>query len=230
MTAPTLPEPTTTKKQIVSMNTTLTSACFVALLTLGNMTNAQTTAVSNPLADPNTEAPPPTTKMRVESLKTRQTESLTTLITALSLISGDPALVSAKETFAAIDKADRDMQRSKSACASILATLRSDLATIKADSAFADDQEAELETAAKAMAEECITVRKEAEVAINSLAKAYKALAQAKRVYKSYLNLQGESQAKEKLKAAVEEYVKTLTEAPAEIQPADAATEEKTAA
>ena len=209
------------------MKITPTSACFAALLTLGTITNAQIAYLTDPLADPTNEAPPQTTQMRVESLKKRQAEALSTLTTALTLISADPALAGAKETFSAIDKADRDMKRSKSACESILATLRSDLATIKADSAFADDQEAELETAAKAMADECRVIYKEAEVVIKVLGKANKTLAQAKRVYKSYLNLQGETQAKEKLKAAIDEYVKTLTEAAPEIQPANAATEEQ---
>jgi hypothetical protein len=205
------------------MKSTLTSACFVALLALGNLATAQTTALENPLADLNHDAPPPTTKMRVEGLKTRHSESLATLTAALIRISGDPALVTAKETFAAIDRAERDMTRSKSACESILTALRSEVAAIKADPAFAVDQKAELENAAKAMAEECITVRKEAEVVAKNLGKAYKALAQAKTVYKSYLNLRGESQAKERLKAAVGQYVKGLTEAPAVAQPTEPA-------
>ncbi|MEN9974370.1 MAG: hypothetical protein RLZZ282_376 [Verrucomicrobiota bacterium] len=208
------------------MKPTLTTACFAALLTLGNLANAQTTAFDTALADPNHEAPPPTTKMRVETLKARQTESLATLTTALNRISSDPALVTAKETFAAIEKADRDMVRSKCASDSILAALRSELATIKKDSAFADDQKTELETAASAMANECTTVRKEADVVIKNLAKAYKTLAQAKKIHKSYLNLQGERQAKENLKAAVEEYVKTLTESTSETPAAEAPKEE----
>ena len=204
------------------MKSTLTFVCFAAMLALGNLTNAQSPALDNALADSNHEAPPPTTKMRVASLKTRHTESLSTLTAALNRIADDPALVTANETFSAIDKADRDMRRSKSACESILAALRSELAAIKADSAFADDQKTELETAAKAMADECSTVRKEADVVIKNLGKAYKALAQAKKVFKSYLNLQGEGQAKEKLKAAVGEYVKSLTEPPPEAPAAEA--------
>lgn len=196
------------------MKSTLTSACFTALLVLGNPAYAQTSALNSQLTDPITEAPPQTTKMRVDSLKTRHTESLTTLTAALNRVSADPALVTAQETFTAIDKADRDMKRTEKASESIIAALRSELATIKGDSAFADDQKAELETAANAMADECVTVRKEANVVIKNLGKTYKALAQWKKVYKSYLNLQGESQAKEKLKAAVDEYVKTLAEAP----------------
>ena len=209
------------------MKSTLTSACFAALFTLGNPAYAQTSTLANSLTDPSAEAPPPTTKMRVETLKTRQTESLSILTAALNRISSDPALVSAKETFEAIDKADRDMNRSKSASDSILAAHRSEVAAIKTDSAFADDQKTELETAAKAMADECLAVRQEADVVIKNLGKSYKALAQAKKVFKSYLNLQGKSQAKEQLKAAVGEYVKSLTDAPAEAQ--EAPKEEKSA-
>jgi hypothetical protein len=205
------------------MKSTLTSACFVALLALGNLATAQTTALDNPLADLNHEAPPPTTKARVEGLKVRHAESLATLTAALIRVSGDPALITAKETFAAIDRADRDMARSKSASDSILASLRSAVAAIRADSAYTDDQKTELETTAKALADECVAVRKEAELVAKNLGKAYKALAQAKTVYKSYLNLRGESQAKERLKAAVGQYVKGLTEAPAVAQPTEPA-------
>jgi hypothetical protein len=208
------------------MKSTLTSACFAALFVLGNPASAQTSSRTNLRPDPITEASPQAPRMRVDSLKTRHTESLSTLTAALNRIADDPALVIANETFTAIDKADRDMRSSKSACESILAALRSELAAIKADSAFTDDQKTELETAAKAMADECATVRKEADVVIKNLGKACKALAQAKKLFKSYLNLQGESQAKEKLKAAVGEYVKSLTEPPAEAPPAEAPKEE----
>jgi len=197
------------------MKSTMTSACFAALLALGDLATAQT-AVLDQFGIPVPEAPPQTTKMRVESLKARQTDSLSALKAALNRIAGEPALITAKETFAAIDKADCDISRSKSASTSILAALRSELAAIKTDSAYADDQKAELETAAKALAEECISISKEADAVTRNLAKSYKALAQWKKIYKSYLNLQGESQAKVKLKNAVSEFVKTLAESPAE--------------
>lgn len=209
------------------MKTTLTSACFIALLALGCLASAQTTALDNPLANPNHEAPPPTTKARVEGLKVRHAESMATLIAALDRIAGDPALLGAKETFAAIDKADRDMAHSKSASYSIIVSLRSQVAALKADPAFPDEQKAELETAAKTLADECVAVRKEAEVVANNLAKAYKMFANAKKLYSSYLNLQGASPAREKLKANIGEYVKGLTKAPAKTQPADNTKEEK---
>ena len=194
------------------MKSTLTTACFTALLILGNLASAQTSALDNPLANPSHEAPPPTTKTRVENLKGRHMEALVTLTAALNRISGDPSLITAKETFAAIDRADRDMDRSKSASDSIITSLRSEVTAIKGSSAYADDQKAELETAAITLADECVAVRKEAELVAKNLAKAYKVLAQAKTVYKSYLNLQGEIQAQTKLKAAVAEFVKGLTQ------------------
>ena len=197
------------------MKTTMTSACFAALLILGNIASAQTTALDQ-FGIPIPEAPPQTTKMRVESLKARQTDSLSALKAAFNRIAGDPTIITAKDTFTAIDRADRDMSRSKSASASILSALRTELTAIKTDSAYADDEKAELEAAAKAMAEECINISKEADVVTRNLAKSYKALPQWKKIYKSYLNLQGEIQAKSKLKAAVERYVKTLAESPAE--------------
>jgi hypothetical protein len=154
-------------------------------------------------------------------------EALVTLTAALNRITGDPALVTAKETFSAIDKADRDMDHCKSASNSILASLRSEVAVIKGSSAYADDQKAELETAAIALADECVTVRHEAEAVIKNLAKAYKVLAQAKTVYRSYLNLRGESQAMDKLKAVIVEYVKSLTLVSAEAKTTDPSVDKK---
>jgi hypothetical protein len=209
------------------MKKTLTTACFTALLILGNVTSAQTSALDNALGNRNHETPPQTTRMRVESLRTRHTESLATLTSALGQISGDPALVTAKETFGAIDKADRDMDRSKIASDSILAALRSEVATIKADSAYSDEQKTELENAARTMADECIAIRNEAEVVIKNLAKGYKVLGQAKKIYKSYLNLQGEIQAQTKLKAAVAEFVKGLTQPTTVAQSTEPAVDKK---
>jgi DNA-directed RNA polymerase beta' subunit len=209
------------------MKKTLTTACFTALLILGNIANAQATALDNPFAEPKHEAPPATTKMRVDTLKTRHSESLTTLTAALNKITSDPALVTAKETFGAIDKADRDMDRSKIASDSILAALRSEVATIKADSAYSDEQKTELENAARTMADECIAIRNEAEVVIKNLAKGYKVLGQAKKIYKSYLNLQGEIQAQTKLKAAVAEFVKGLTQPTTVAQSTEPAVDKK---
>jgi hypothetical protein len=212
------------------MKSTLTTACLTALLALANLAYSQTTALDNPLVNPSHEGPPPTSKTRVENLKARHTEALVTLTAALNRITGDPALVTAKETFSAIDKADRDMDHCKSDSNSILASLRSAVAAIRADSAYTDDQKTELETAAIALADECVTVRHEAEAVIRNLAKAYKVLPQAKKVYRSYLNLQGEGQARAKLKIAVGEYVKSLTQSPAEAQPAETTKEGKQAA
>ena len=209
------------------MKMTLTIACLTALLALGNSAISQTAALDNSVADPSHEAPPPTTKMRVENLKARHMEALVTLTAALNRITGDPALVTAKETFSAIDKADRDMDHCKSASNSILASLRSEVAVIKGSSAYADDQKAELETAAIALADECVTVRHEAEAVIKNLAKAYKVLAQAKTVYRSYLNLRGESQAMDKLKAVIVEYVKSLTLVSAEAKTTDPSVDKK---
>jgi hypothetical protein len=209
------------------MKTTLTTACLIALLALANLAYSQTTGLDNPLANPSHEAPPPTTKARVESLKSRQAESLATLTAALNRASGDAALVTAKETFQAIDRADRDMDRSMSAGASILAVLRSEVAAIKADSAYTDDQKTELENTAKALADECVAIRHEADVVIKNLGKAYKELARAKKVYRSYLNLQGEKQAKDKLTAAVGDYVKSLTLVSAEAKTTDPSVDKK---
>lgn len=201
------------------MKTTLGTACFTALLILANLTNAQTSELDNAIADPNISGSPATTKMRVENLKLRHAESLGALTAALNRISVDPSLVSAKETFAAVDKADRDMARSKSACDAILAAIRSEFTTINTDSAFSEEQKVELAATAKALAEQCVTVRNEAELVARNLTKAYKSLAAAKKVYRSYLNLQGEAQAKAKLNAAIGAYVKGLTEAPSEVRP-----------
>lgn len=167
---------------------------------------------------------PKTTRMRVADLKTRHQQARTELSTALGRISTDPTQVTSAETFAAIDQADRDMRRSIEASDLIRAAIRAETTAIKSDSAFSDEQKAELETAAKTMADECSAVRAEAGVVMKNLAKAYKLFPKWKRVYKSYLNLQGEAEANAKLAAALETYLKSLAtpeEPPAVANPAD---------
>ena len=59
---------------------------------------------------------------------------------------------------------------------------------------------------------------------IKNLAKSYKLFPKWKRVYKSYLNLQGEAEANSKLAAAVDSYLKSLItpeEPPANANPAE---------
>jgi hypothetical protein len=202
------------------MTTTLPIAklfCIAAALAVAGPAAAQNDADYGTY-DGQTETPP-TTRERVAALKTRHQEALTALTSALGRISTDPSQVTSAETFAAVDKADRDMRRSQSACDSIQAALRKEAATIKADSAFSDEQKAELESAAKAMADECAAIRTEAGLVIKNLAKSYKLFPKWKRVHKSYLNLQGESEANAKLAAAVDSYLKALT-TPEEAVPA----------
>lgn len=192
----------------------MTRNWLILVLALCNLTNAQTTET--------TDAPPPTTRMRMETNKTKQAEALSALLAALGRISEDPSLVTAQETFDALDKGYTELKRLEGSCNSVIAATRYELASIKKDSAYTDEQKTELETAAKEITDQCETIIKEANIVINNLSKAPKKLGQAKRIYKSYVNLQGETQAKEKLKAAINEYSSNLTIAPVETPPADA--------
>lgn len=209
-----------TNKQIIpTMKTLLSSTCLTALIALSNPINAQTTKLDNLLSDNSEQAKPQTTIMKVASLKTRHSESLSTLKTALNRILAEPSLITSKSTFEAIDKGDRDMKRSQGRCKSIISALRSELSSIKQDSAYSDDQKQELENAITTLAEECATVHKEADIVIKNLNKSYKLFPQWKKIYKSYLNIQGEKQAGDQIKGFVEEYVSSLAEAPVEVKP-----------
>ena len=169
------------------------------------------------------EESPPTTLGRIENLKTRHAAAVSALRAALGCITAEPSLLGDKETFAEIDRADREMKRSKSAGDSIIASMRSRMAAIRADAAYSDDQKAELEAVAKTMAEECAAIRKEADTVIGNLTLAYKLLPRWNRIYKSYADLRGEAEAKAKVAEAVGIYLKGLTVAPDEAKTQESA-------
>jgi hypothetical protein len=168
------PEPTANNKyqKKKNMKSIEMFISIAAALVMAGPANAQSTAPYSGIYE-QAEAPK-TTRMRVADLKARHEQARTELSTALGRISTDPTQVTSAETFAAIDKADRDMRRSIAASDSIQAAIRAEMTTIKSDSAFSDEQKAELETAAKTMVDECSAVRTEAGAVIKNLAKSYK--------------------------------------------------------
>lgn len=191
---------------------TITSTIWIiaiALLAISSPINAQTDSVTDLVT-----SPPPTTKERLEKAKADQAAALATLTAALNQAAVDASVTTSQETFDAVDKGYTEMRRVQSVCDSIAASIKLQVKAIQKDDAYTDEQKAELETAANEMTEACKVAGDEAGIVANNLTKAPKALAKAKKVYKSYLNLQGEPAAKEKLKSLVEDYTKNLTVAP----------------
>jgi hypothetical protein len=158
---------------------------------------------------------PPTTKMRVENVRRRHTEVIAELTSAFGRIPNEPKLISSKELIDAIDQGDRAMKRTKTACDAIRDTLRGESKTIKAETSFSDDQKVELLAAVDTMAGECDQLAAQTVATLKHLDGAYKAMAKWRKVYKTYLDLDGAAKAGNQLKTAVDDYVQGLTAAPA---------------
>jgi hypothetical protein len=178
-------------------------------------THASQTSLSADWTAGGVSEEPPTTKMRVENLRRRHAEAITELTSAFGRIPNEPQLVSSKEVIDAVDKGDRAMKRTKTACDAILDTLRGESKTIKAETSFRDDQKVELLAAVDTMAAECDQLAAQAVSTMKHLGGAYKAMAKWRKVYKTYLDLDGAPKAGNQLKAAVDDYVQGLTVAPA---------------
>ena len=197
--------------QLYQQRTQMKSLKFASfiLITVATMLTAQTPADGLP------QIPPLTTKMRVEALKTRHSEALAIVVGGIARIADDPTLLSAKETIDSLERGDKEMHRSTAASVAILTTLRTEIAGIHADSAFTEGQKDELAITAQALVTECDSIRNEANVTIERLSSVYKEMSRWKRVYRAYVNMTSEKEAKDVLKTAVGEYIKRLTAKPA---------------
>ncbi len=173
---------------------------------------------------------PPTTKQRVENMQVRHDKSIADLQSLFDRIAKDAALISSKEAVDAIDQGDRALRNNRAAIASLVTTLKAEAKTITAEASFTEDQKAELLAAVESMNTKCDDLSARTTVAIDHLGGSYKEMAKWRKIYKTYLNLDGETNAKKQLASAVEEYVKGLTAAPeapekesTETKPAEAA-------
>lgn len=159
---------------------------------------------------------PPTTKMKVESLQARHDKIITDLQTLFGRIAKDATLISSKETVEAIEQGDRELKNTRSALATVVASLRTESKAITAEPSFSDDQKTELLAAVEAMITKCDELTARTTVAINHLQGAYKVMPKWRKIHRTYRNLDGEANAAKQLETSVTEFVKGLTAVPAE--------------
>lgn len=157
---------------------------------------------------------PATTRMRVENIQSRHDKALADLVATFERIAKEPQLISSKEVVDAIDLGDRTLKSTKAGCDAILTSLRAEAKTIKSESSFSDDQKTELLATTENLNAKCEDLAKRTAATIQHLEGAYKAMGKWRKIYKTYLNLDGETKANEQLKTSVQEFVKGLTPAP----------------
>ncbi len=165
---------------------------------------------------------PATLRMRVERMQTRQSTAVQELVGTFERLAKDPTLISSKEIVDAIDQGDRSLKNTMSACGSLLTSLRAKAKLIAADPSFSDDQKSELLKAVESMMGQVEASAAQCALTIERLEGSYKAMAKWRTIYKTYLDLDGETKANEQLKTQVDEYVKALTEKPEPKEPAPA--------
>lgn len=199
--------------------TLIVAAIFAATPTLGS---AQT--IPGEIAEA-----PPTTRMKVENIQVRHDKAIADLQSLFGRIAKDATLISSKETVDMIDQGDRELKNTRTAIASIKASLRSESKTITAESSFSETQKTELLAAVEAMSTKCDELTARTTVAITHLETAYKEMTKWRKIHRTYLNLDGEAKAMEQLKSSVDEFTKGLTAEPSafETAPAKNAEEEK---
>lgn len=159
--------------------------------------------------------PPKSSAEKLQSLQKSHDEAFAKLTATLNRIPTEPDFLGAKELFEFIDQSDREMNKLRSACASLMSSLRSEAKIIKESSSFTDEQKTELLESADAIAKDCSELSAKLGHAIQRLASSYKIVPRWKTIYRSYRNLQGEAKATEQVKSQIEAYLKSFTEEPA---------------
>ncbi len=188
---------------------------IVAAILATNLTHAPAQTFSGELAEA-----PPTTRMKVENIQVRHDKTIADLQALFGQIAKDATLISTKETVDLIDQGDRELKNTRTAIASIKASLRSEAKTITAESSFSDTQKTELLAAVETMSTKCDELTARTSVAITHLEGAYKEMAKWRKIHKTYLNLDGEAKALEQLKSSVDEFTKGLTAEPSAFEAA----------
>jgi len=158
--------------------------------------------------------PPKTTAEKLQNLQTSQDKVFSDLSAMLNKLPGEPDLLGSKDLFASIDQSDREMKKNRSACSSLMSSLRAEAKTIKDSSSFNEEQKQELLSSAKTLADNCTVLSKNVDHSIQRLATAYKVIPRWKTIHHSYRNLQGEAKASEQVKAQVDAYLKSFTPEP----------------
>lgn len=165
------------------------------------------------LSDGSSEQPT-TIQAKVENIRTRQDTAIAELVSVFKRVSTQPELISSKEVVDAIDQGDRALKSTKASCDAIQVTLRSEAKNISGEASFSDDQKAELLAAVEALIAKSTELSARSVATAKHLSGAYAEMKTWRKIYKSYLNLDGQAKANERLKASVDEYTKGLTAEP----------------
>ena len=202
-------------------STTLPSIAIILSLVVCHTATAQTgtsgTNATTPAQDYSVlksqsadSLPPPTTKEKVERLQAQYSAAVTELVAELNKVPATPSLISSDELISAIDKADKELNRLTAASIAIRSTLKDFSKSIDTGTTFTDEEKTDLQASAESMAKSCAAVSNNARSGIEHLKSVYKAMPEWRKVYRTYLNIQGKEKATEKLKSMVEGFVKPL--------------------
>ena len=193
---------------------------------------AMIAATMNPVAAQTqydgTSEQPTTIQTRVENVRIKQDAAIAELVSVFKRVATQPELISSKEVVDAIDQGDRALKTTKAACDAIQVTLRSEAKTISGETSFSEDQKAELLAAVEALNAKSAELSAQSVATAKHLSGAYTEMKKWRKVHKTYLNLDGQTKALERLKASVDEYTKGLTVEPGAFDSAPAkVTDEK---
>lgn len=190
----------------------------LTLIAAAMITTSMLPIAAQTLNDGSSEQPP-TIQMRVENIRTRQDAAIAELVSVFNRVSTQPELISSKEVVDAIDQGDRALKSTKASCDSILAVLRKEAKTITDEASFSDDQKTELLGAVELLITKSEELSAKSVATAKHLSSSYKEMAKWRKIYKSYLNLDGQAKANERLKASVDEFSKGLSAAPDATEP-----------
>ena len=157
---------------------------------------------------------PKTSPDRLKDLKQREEKAFSQLAAMLNRLPGEPELLGTNKLFKYIDQSDRDMKQIRTGCASLLRTLRTEVATIENSTYFSDDQKQELSDSAEALATDCAELSSKLDLAVQRLAAAYTVLPRLNKIHKAYHNLQSRDKAAGQVKVKVQDYLKSFSPEP----------------
>lgn len=161
-----------------------------------------------------TSEQPTTIQTKVENVRIRQDSAIAELVSVFQRVSTQPELISSKEVVDAIDQGDRALKNTKAACDAILSALRSEANAISGETSFSDEQKAELLEAVESLITKSNELSARSVATAKHLNGAYNEMKKWRKIHKTYLNLDGQTKAMERLKVSVDEFTKGLTAEP----------------
>jgi len=159
-------------------------------------------------------AAPKNSLERLQDLQARHETAFADVSAVINRLPTEPEMLGTKELFSSIDKSVRELKNVRTACDSLMTALRGEVKAIQESPSFSDDQKKELKDSANVIAKGCDELSKQLDHTVKRLGDAYKVFPEWNRVYRSYSNLKGETNAREQLKSLVGNYMKSFTPEP----------------